>query len=126
MSKRVDAETAKYRVLQEELQVLVTQQQKYTQQANENSMVKQELDLVHDETKVYKMVGPVLLKQDLEEAKTNVKKRIEFINHELEKVQKKIEEKETEAIRVRKEIATIQMEMQKQAAEASRNAIAAN
>lgn len=46
-------------------------------------MVKQELDLVHDETKVYKMVGPVLLKQDLEEAKTNVKKRIEFINHEL-------------------------------------------
>ncbi|CCI45737.1 unnamed protein product [Albugo candida] len=126
MSKRVDAETAKYRVLQEELQVLVTQQQKYTQQANENSMVKQELDLVHDETKVYKMVGPVLLKQDLEEAKTNVNKRIEFINHELEKVQKKIEEKETEAIRVRKEIATIQMEMQKQAAEASRNAIAAN
>lgn len=46
-------------------------------------MVKQELDLVHDETKVYKMVGPVLLKQDLEEAKTNVNKRIEFINHEL-------------------------------------------
>ena len=46
-------------------------------------MVKQELDLVHDETKVYKMVGPVLLKQDLEEAKTNVNKRIEFIKHEL-------------------------------------------
>nr|CCA18279.1 conserved hypothetical protein [Albugo laibachii Nc14]CCA18447.1 conserved hypothetical protein [Albugo laibachii Nc14] len=126
MSKRVDVETAKYHVLQEELQVLVAQQQKYRQQANENNMVKQELDLVHDETKVYKMVGPVLLKQDLEEAKTNVNKRIEFIKHELYKVTKKIEDKENEAIEVRKEIATIQMEMQKQAAEASRNAIAAN
>lgn len=66
-----------------EVQVLATQRQTYAQQANENDMVKKELDLLDDETKVYKLVGPVLLKQDVDEAKTNVNKRLEFINNEL-------------------------------------------
>jgi Prefoldin subunit len=33
------------------------------QQANENGMVKQELALLKPDAKVYKMIGPVLLKQ---------------------------------------------------------------
>jgi prefoldin beta subunit len=65
------------------VQVLATQRQTYAQQANENDMVKKELDLLDDEAKVYKLVGPVLLKQDVDEAKTNVNKRLEFINKEL-------------------------------------------
>jgi prefoldin beta subunit len=65
------------------VQVLATQRQQYAQQANENNMVKQELDLVGDDAKVYKLIGPVLLKQEVAEAKTNVKKRLEFINNEL-------------------------------------------
>jgi prefoldin beta subunit len=32
---------------------------------------------------VFKLVGPVLLKQDVDEAKANVDKRLEFINNEL-------------------------------------------
>jgi prefoldin beta subunit len=32
---------------------------------------------------VYKLIGPVLVKQDLAEAKANVKKRIEYIYAEL-------------------------------------------
>jgi prefoldin beta subunit len=32
---------------------------------------------------VYKLIGPVLVKQDLEEAKQNVAKRIHYINTEL-------------------------------------------
>ncbi|GMF34141.1 unnamed protein product [Phytophthora lilii] len=64
-------------------------------------MVKKELDLLDDEAKVYKLVGPVLLKQDADEAKTNVNKRLEFINNELSKVNTKIEAKEKEAIGIR-------------------------
>jgi len=43
----------------------------------------QELDLLSDGANVYKLIGPVLVKQELTEAKANVKKRIEYISAEL-------------------------------------------
>jgi hypothetical protein len=43
----------------------------------------QELELLSDGANVYKLIGPVLVKQDLAEAKANVKKRIEYISAEL-------------------------------------------
>ena len=36
-----------------------------------------------DDATIYKMIGPVLVKQDTPEAKTNVNKRIEFITAEM-------------------------------------------
>ncbi|KAG8066964.1 hypothetical protein GUJ93_ZPchr0005g15339 [Zizania palustris] len=42
-----------------------------------------ELDLVNGEANVYKLIAPVLVKQDLVEAKANIKKRIEYISSEL-------------------------------------------
>ncbi|KAF8724559.1 hypothetical protein HU200_020820 [Digitaria exilis] len=45
--------------------------------------VWQELELLDDGANVYKLIGPVLVKQDLAEAKANVKKRIEYISAEL-------------------------------------------
>ena len=41
--------------------------------------VKEELDLADDSTKVFKLIGPALVNQDLSEAKGNVQKRIEYI-----------------------------------------------
>ncbi|GLD98082.1 hypothetical protein PINS_up006779 [Pythium insidiosum] len=124
LKEQVDSEMARYRALQEEVQVLATQRQQFAQQANENSMVKQELDLLEDDAKVYKLIGPVLLKQEVGDAKTNVKKRLEFINNELEKVNSKIEQKEKDAVEIRKSIAQMQMEMQRRAAEAARSVAA--
>lgn len=43
----------------------------------------QELDLLEDEAPVFKLIGPVLMKQDLEEAKQNVVKRLELIEREM-------------------------------------------
>ena len=43
----------------------------------------QELDLVESSSTVYKMIGPVLVKQDVEEARQNVQKRIDYINGEM-------------------------------------------
>jgi prefoldin beta subunit len=43
----------------------------------------QELDKLEDDAKVYKLVGPVLVKQELTEAQSNVQKRIDYINGEL-------------------------------------------
>ena len=46
----------------------------------------QELDLAHEDAKVYKLIGPTLIKQDPVEAKSNVNKRLEFINGELSRL----------------------------------------
>lgn len=74
---------------------------------------------------MFKLVGPVLLKQDVDEAKANVDKRLEFINNELcvarmparlefaadccscvrrAKVTKKIEQREKDAVEIRTKV----------------------
>lgn len=50
---------------------------------NENITVREELYLLKAANEVFKLIGPVLVKQDLEEAKDNVNKRIEFIKTEM-------------------------------------------
>lgn len=42
-----------------------------------------ELDLLKEDANVYKLIGPVLVKQDLAEANANVRKRIDYISAEL-------------------------------------------
>ncbi|KAL9313647.1 hypothetical protein ACSQ67_019099 [Phaseolus vulgaris] len=68
---------------------------KYTIQLGENELVlklcvhrlcvcfHKELDLLREDANVYKLIGPVLVKQDLAEANANVRKRIEYISAEL-------------------------------------------
>ena len=43
----------------------------------------QELVFLEDDANIFKMIGPVLVKQDLPEAKNTVNKRIEYINGEM-------------------------------------------
>lgn len=43
----------------------------------------QELDLLDSSNSVYKLIGPVLVKQDTEEAKATVGKRLEYITGEM-------------------------------------------
>ncbi|KAK4440159.1 UNVERIFIED_CONTAM: Prefoldin subunit [Sesamum radiatum] len=59
---------------------------KYTIQLGENELVLKELDLLNEEANVYKLIGPVLVKQDLAEANANVRKRIDYISAELKRL----------------------------------------
>jgi hypothetical protein len=43
----------------------------------------QELELLEKDAAVYRLIGPVLLKQEPEEAKMNVVKRLEFLQGEM-------------------------------------------
>jgi hypothetical protein len=55
-----------------------------TRYIQENNEIKsKELDLLKGEDTVYKLVGPVLLKQDLVEALQTVDKRIDYIQGEM-------------------------------------------
>ena len=54
-----------------------------TEKRQENDLVRQEFALLKEDAVVYKLVGPVLAKQDLNECKNNVQKRIEYIDKEI-------------------------------------------
>ncbi|KAL7536880.1 hypothetical protein ACHAXR_007447 [Thalassiosira sp. AJA248-18] len=85
----VDEKIREFRNLQEEMTTLRSDMGTLMAQRNENEMVKQELDVFDQEaseggeTTVYKQVGPVLIKNDLDEAKETVEKRLEFISGEM-------------------------------------------
>ncbi len=83
MGAAVDDEIRKFRLIQEELSKLRNDQQLLMQQQSENEMVKQELALLDDSAQVYKMIGPVLMKNDTDDAKQTVDQRLELINGEL-------------------------------------------
>ena len=56
---------------------------KYDAQLQENEVVKKELEQMESDAKVFKLLGPVLVPQDLPDAMSNVEKRIGFITDEL-------------------------------------------
>ena len=41
------------------------------------------MDLLGDDAKIFKMMGPVLVKQELSESKQTVSKRLEYITKEM-------------------------------------------
>ena len=65
-----------------ELQANIEARKTFTQQATENEMVLEELKSLEEGANVYKLIGPMLAKQDVVEATSNVTKRLEFINAE--------------------------------------------
>ena len=53
----------------------------------------QEMDLLNEDSKVYKLVGPVLVLQDFVMAKDNVEKRLEYIQKDMKRVDEAISKK---------------------------------
>eukprot|EP00301_Raphidiophrys_heterophryoidea_P024651 c8075_g1_i3.p1 GENE.c8075_g1_i3~~c8075_g1_i3.p1 ORF type:complete len:124 (-),score=38.35 c8075_g1_i3:230-601(-) len=88
-------------------------------QLNENEMVKKELDFLEPDAVVYKQVGPVLVKQELEEANVNVSKRIEYLTAEM----KRIEDTLTD-LNKKKEVKTKKIMEMQQAMQAAAQAAA--
>lgn len=75
-------------------------------------MVHAELDIHSSSDPVYKMIGPVLIKQDLEEAQQTVQKRLEFIRGEKEKLESKITAKEQRGQELSIKIQQMQQQLQ--------------
>lgn len=61
----------------------VESRQRLDSQLQENKLVQDEFKLLKDDANIYKLIGPVLTKQDKTEAVTNVDKRIDFIQAEM-------------------------------------------
>ncbi|CCC70356.1 hypothetical protein NCAS_0E02860 [Naumovozyma castellii] len=95
---------AQYQSLQSELESFIIARQKLETQLQENKIVMDEFEQLVDETKVYKLTGNVLLPVEQDEARSNVEKRLEFIQSEITKCEKNIKQKQEELEKVRAEI----------------------
>jgi len=114
----IDEEIAKFREVQEQLQRTRNDLQLVMQQLTENEMVKQELALLDSSTNVYKMVGPVLIKNSLEDANETVAKRLEFINGEKKRLEAKNTDLETRGSSIAAKVQSMQASLQQMTAEA--------
>ncbi|KAM0544857.1 hypothetical protein ACHAPJ_011602 [Fusarium lateritium] len=104
---RLQALSEDFQKLQGELQNAVASRQKLEGQKQENVGVQQEFDRLQEGETIYKLAGPVLLKQDKFEAENTVKGRLDFISGEISRLegqiqetQDKLEKKKTEIIQV--------------------------
>ncbi|CAG8645656.1 15553_t:CDS:2, partial [Acaulospora morrowiae] len=58
----------------------------------ENEIVEKEFKLLNDDSNIYKLIGPVLVKQEKSEATLNVSKRLEYIRSEIKRVESQIKD----------------------------------
>ncbi|XP_026548919.1 prefoldin subunit 6, partial [Notechis scutatus] len=79
----------------------------------ENHVVKEELDLLDPSNSVYKLIGPVLVKQDTEEAKATVGKRLEYITGEIKRYEAQIQDYERKSEQHRDALGRLQQEFQR-------------
>ncbi|KAL9685883.1 hypothetical protein QQ045_023337 [Rhodiola kirilowii] len=86
LQKELEAKAEDLSKLQKDIAKNHQVRKKYTVQLGENELVLKELDLLKEDANVYKLIGPVLVKQDLAEANANVRKRIEYISAELKRL----------------------------------------
>uniref|UniRef100_A0A6T8P8D2 Prefoldin subunit 6 n=2 Tax=Hemiselmis andersenii TaxID=464988 RepID=A0A6T8P8D2_HEMAN len=121
VQQRLETEAKAFEAARNEHTKMVNTHAKLMGQYNENDMVLKELNLVEEDAKVYKLIGPVLLNQDLDEAKTNVEKRLQYIGDEIkrtnthmEELDKKMEEKKAKIMQLQQQA---QAAMQKKAAQ---------
>ncbi|XP_077288201.1 prefoldin 6 [Arctopsyche grandis] len=86
IQKKFQKELDSFKAIEKDLTKAVSQRKLLDSQLNENKAVQQELDLLQAEAEVYKLIGPVLVKQGLEDARQNVSKRMEYISKELKRM----------------------------------------
>ncbi|KAG9230312.1 Prefoldin [Amylocarpus encephaloides] len=112
--QQLQALSAEYQSIQQVLQGHVNSRQKLESQQQENRAVQKEFSHLKDDANIYKMVGPVLLKQEKTEAVLAVDGRLEYIENEIKRVEKQIKETEDQSDAVRGQIIKVQSEAQPQ------------
>ncbi|XP_055376921.1 probable prefoldin subunit 6 [Condylostylus longicornis] len=112
IQKKLQNELDAYQAGQKDFQKLAQQRQILEGQLNENQCVLDELNLLGPDNKVYKLYGPVLVKQDLEDARQNVGKRIEYIKKESKSCNDTLETLEKKQDKHRENLKKLQQQYQ--------------
>jgi len=109
--RKLEEEIKALRDVQKQIQEAASQRETLMTQRNENELVMKELQLVKGDRPVYKLVGPVLVKQDLEEAKDTINKRLEFIAKQMNERESRMQSLSMQAAAHQKIIREMQAEL---------------
>lgn len=93
-----------------DLQRNASSQQTFLSQRHENDMVLAELERVADGDAVFKLTGGALLKQDPSEAVATVRKRLDYIGGELERLEAAAKDLNARAEKAQARVAAAQAE----------------
>eukprot|EP00927_Polykrikos_kofoidii_P056027 TRINITY_DN50206_c0_g1_i1.p1 TRINITY_DN50206_c0_g1~~TRINITY_DN50206_c0_g1_i1.p1 ORF type:complete len:135 (+),score=49.88 TRINITY_DN50206_c0_g1_i1:68-472(+) len=116
--ERLEKELEKFKALQESIQKNYESRMGLIAQQQETQLVKEEFENLEEGAIVYKLVGPVLVKQNLDDARGNVEKRAEYINGELERSNTLISGMEAEMQEKQQLLIKMQQELQQSQAAA--------
>ncbi|RKU45599.1 hypothetical protein DL546_007913 [Coniochaeta pulveracea] len=114
-----------YQNLQKELQEAVDSRQKLEAQKTENIGVQKEFAKLKEDETIYKLIGPVLMKQDKVEADSTVNGRLEFIGKEIARLEQNIKDVQVKLEKKKGEIIQVQSAAQQAAAGAQQQAVKA-
>jgi prefoldin beta subunit len=98
--------------LSADLQTTIAARQKLESQQEENRAVQKEFKTLADDSSIYKLMGPVLLKQDKDDAKRTVDGRLDFIEKEIKRVEGTIKDSQERSEKMRGELGTLQQKVQ--------------
>merc|ERR1712112_601628 len=113
LQKQFQESATNLQTVQKEYIKTLADRQTLDSQLNENKQVKEELDMAADGAKVFKLIGPALVNQDLGEAKGNVEKRISYITGELKRKDDQLAALDKKQDESREKMQEVQMQMQK-------------
>ena len=94
-----------------ELQTTISARQTLESQLAENRAVSAEFSTLSDSSNIYKLIGPVLLKQDKTDAVASVNGRLEFIEKEIKRTEGRIKELQEGSEKKRGEVMSLQQKM---------------
>ncbi|CAP38658.1 Protein CBR-PFD-6 [Caenorhabditis briggsae] len=119
---KFEEEISKLKTLEKDREKYFSSRQEMEMRLTESKNVKAELDLMDSDSKVYKLMGPVLVRQDLEEARSTVEKRLEFIESEIKRVEASITDVNKKSIEQRDKVMNMQKAFQMMATQAQQQA----
>ncbi|KIM47894.1 hypothetical protein M413DRAFT_439580 [Hebeloma cylindrosporum] len=108
--------SAEFQQLQADLSRVVEARQRLDAQLSENELVKKEFAQLTSGNTVYKLIGPVLVKQDQAEAKSNVNTRLDYIRSEIRRVEGQIKDIEQKQEKKKTELVQIQTALRQKSA----------
>ncbi|KAG8963279.1 hypothetical protein FRC05_004795 [Tulasnella sp. 425] len=114
LEERLEKATEEYQKLQKDLTAAVENRQRLDAQLTENEQVQKEFAQLKPANTIYKLIGPVLVKQEQSEAKQNVEKRLDFIKGEIKRTETRLKDLGEKAEKVKTEIVQLQTVRQAQ------------
>ncbi|KAM3180984.1 hypothetical protein ACTXT7_015244 [Hymenolepis weldensis] len=117
--KSLTKEVEKMQEVESNIQKRLQAYQQLAGQLSENENVDKDLEVLTDDNKIYKLIGPVLVEQSLSDARDTVKKRLKFIQDEMKRNDETVKLLENERDSHREQIVKLQQRFQQEQTKAA-------